>query len=62
MRKKLRKKMKKKNENKKIKTTPIIGIITLEDLIETWLKIHILDEDNFEKEEISTRKRRNSTI
>jgi len=62
MRKKVRKKNEKKDENKKIKTTPVIGIITLEDLIETWLKIHILDEDNFEKEEIVTKKRRKTTM
>ena len=60
--KKSEKKNEKKDENKKIKTTPVIGIITLEDLIETWLKIHILDEDNFEKEEIVTKKRRKTTM
>ena len=45
-------KKKKKNKNKKnFKREPVIGIITLEDLIESWLKIHILEEDDFDLEE-----------
>ena len=41
---------KKKNINEKeIKKGPIIGIITLQDLIETWLQIHILEEHKFDK-------------
>ena len=51
-----------KHENKKvinekeIKKGPIIGIITLQDLIETWLKIHILEEHNFDKQGKKRRK------
>jgi metal transporter CNNM len=52
-----------KNKGKNIKKgnvieeTPVIGILTLSDLIESWLQIHFLEEDNFE-EEIVKRKRR----
>ena len=49
-----------KKENKDIKGTPVIGIITLEDLIEFWLKIHILDEDNYEKGEKEKTKNKKS--
>ena len=48
---------KKKEKKKKIRrakghdNSPIVGIITLEDLIESWLKIHILDEENYDKNE-----------
>ena len=38
-----------RKENKNIEASPVIGIITLEDLIEFWLKIHILDEEIYEK-------------
>ena len=38
--------MKKKNE-KNIPLTPIKGIVTLEDLIEFWLKIPIFDEEDY---------------
>ena len=52
---------KKKGKNLKkgnaIEETPVIGILTLSDLIESWLQIHFLEEDNFE-EEIVKRKRR----
>ena len=51
------KKAKKKKKENKIEGTPVIGIITLSDLIESWLQIHFLEEDNFE-EEIVKRKRR----
>ena len=53
------------NENKKIideeeiKKGPIIGIIILQDLIETWLKIHILEVYNYDKFGL---KRRKTTI
>ena len=48
-----KKKEKKKiiKENNDFENSPIIGIITLEDLIESWLKIHILDEENYDKNE-----------
>ena len=54
-------------ENKKedvddITKTPIIGIITLEDLIESWLKIHILDEEHLEKDDSSRRSLRKATM
>ena len=54
-------------ENKKedvddIIKTPIIGIITLEDLIECWLKIHILDEEHLEKDDSSRRSLRKATM
>ena len=54
-------------ENKKedvdgIIKTPIIGIITLEDLIESWLKIHILDEEHLEKDDSSRRSLRKATM
>ena len=49
-----------KKENKDIKGTPVIGIITLEDLIEFWLKIHILDEENYEKGEKEKNKKKKS--
>jgi CBS domain containing-hemolysin-like protein len=56
------KKEKKKNKNKNnFKNSPIIGIITLEDLIESWLKIHILDEENHDMEE-KVKLRRKSTL
>ena len=51
------KKAKKKKKENTIEGTPVIGIITLSDLIESWLQIHFLEEDNFE-EEIVKRKRR----
>ena len=51
-----------KKDEKKIKGTPVIGIITLEDLIEFWLKIHILDEDNYEKESKVKKSRRKTTL
>ena len=51
-----------KKDEKKIKGTPVIGIITLEDLIEFWLKIHILDEDNYEKESKIKKIRRKTTL
>ena len=51
-----------KKDEKKIKGTPVIGIITLEDLIEFWLKIHILDEDNYEKEGKVKKSRRKTTL
>ena len=47
-----------KKENKAIKSTPVIGIITLEDLIEFWLKIHILDEEVYEKNDDKKNKRK----
>ena len=49
----VKKKEKKKiiKENNDLENSPIIGIITLEDLIESWLKIHILDEENYDKNE-----------
>jgi metal transporter CNNM len=56
------KKEKKKNKNKKyFNNSPIIGIITLEDLIESWLKIHILDEENYDVDE-KFRPRRKTTF
>ena len=46
-----KKKHEKKNDinEKEIKKGQIIGIITLQDLIETWLNIHILEEHKFDK-------------
>ena len=35
------------NFEKNVPSSPIKGIITLEDLIEFWLKIPILDEDDY---------------
>jgi metal transporter CNNM len=56
------KKEKKKNKNtNNFKNSPIIGIITLEDLIESWLKIHILDEENYDVDE-KFRPRRKTTF
>ena len=49
-----------KKDNKNIKGTPVIGIITLEDLIEFWLKIHILDEEIYDKNENKKNKRKKS--
>ena len=49
-----------KKENKDLKGTPVIGIITLEDLIEFWLKIHILDEEIYEKSENKKNKKKKS--
>ena len=49
-----------KKANKNIKGTPVIGIITLEDLIEFWLKIHILDEEIYDKNENKKNKRKKS--
>ena len=51
-----------KKEKINIKKTPVIGIVTFEDLIEFWLKIHIGDEENYEKEEKVTFVRRKSTL
>ena len=51
-----------KKEEKSIKETPVIGIVTLEDLIEFWLKIHIVDEENYEKDEKVKITRRKSTL
>ena len=51
-----------KKEEKSIKETPVIGIVTLEDLIEFWLKIHIVDEENYEKDEKLKITRRKSTL
>lgn len=45
---------------KNMKGTPVIGIITLEDLIEFWLKIHILDEEIYDKNENKKNKRKKS--
>ena len=48
-----------KIDEKEIKKGQIIGIITLQDLIETWLKIHILEEHSYDKFGL---KRRKTTI
>ena len=50
-----------KNE-KKIKESPVIGIVTMEDLIECWLKIHILDEENYEREDKIKKSKRKTTL
>jgi CBS domain containing-hemolysin-like protein len=42
---------------KNIPTSPIKGIITLEDLIEFWLKIPILDEEDYIHDQDRNRKR-----
>ena len=55
------KKINKKENKKDFKNSPIIGIITLEDLIESWLKIHILDEENYDVDE-KIRPRRKTTL
>ena len=55
----------KKEENKnekKIKESPVIGIVTMEDLIECWLKIHILDEENYEREDKIKKSKRKTTL
>ena len=55
------KKINKKENKKDFKNSPIIGIITLEDLIESWLKIHILDEENHDIED-KVKIKRKSTL
>ena len=42
--------------------TPIIGIITLEDLIELYFKIHILQEENYNRTDSEIRRKRKTTI
>jgi CBS domain containing-hemolysin-like protein len=51
------KKLDAQEEEKNIKNNPVVGILTLEDLIETWLQIHILDEENDEENLIKSRRK-----
>ena len=60
--KKKEKEKKKKEEEKNIMKTPIIGIITLEDLIELYFKIHILQEENYNRTDSEIRRKRKTTI
>ena len=51
-----------KKEEKKIKGTPVIGIITLKDLIENWLKIHIMGEENYDEDDNLKKPKRKTTL
>ena len=51
-----------KKEEKKIKGTPVIGIITLKDLIENWLKIHIMGEENYDEDDKLKKPKRKTTL
>ena len=51
-----------KKEEKKIKRTPVIGIITLKDLIENWLKIHIMGEENYDEDDNLKKPKRKTTL
>lgn len=51
-----------KKEEKKIKGTPVIGIITLKDLIENWLNIHIMGEENYDEEDKIKKPKRKTTL
>ena len=51
-----------KKEEKKIKGTPVIGIITLKDLIENWLTIHIMGEENYDEDDKIKKPKRKTTL
>ena len=51
-----------KKEEKKIKGTPVIGIITLKDLIENWLNIHIMGEENYDEDDKLKKPQRKTTL
>ena len=51
-----------KKEEKKIKGTPVIGIITLKDLIENWLTIHIMGEENYDEDDKLKKPKRKTTL
>ncbi len=51
-----------KKEEKQLKGTPDIGIITLKDLIENWLKIHIMGEENYDEDDKLIKPKRKSTL
>ena len=51
-----------KKEEKKIKRTPVIGIITLKDLIENWLNIHIMGEENYDENDKLKKPKRKTTL
>ena len=51
-----------KKEEKKIKGTPVIGIITLKDLIENWLNIHIMGEENYDEDDKLKKPKRKTTL
>ena len=51
-----------KKKEKKIKGTPVIGIITLKDLIENWLKIHIMGEENYDEDDKLKMPKRKTTL
>lgn len=46
-----------KNDDRNQPVTPIKGIITLEDLIEFWLKISILDEEDYMHNDMNRKRR-----
>ena len=51
-----------KKEEKKFKGTPVIGIITLKDLIENWLTIHIMGEENYDEDDKIKKPKRKTTL
>jgi CBS domain containing-hemolysin-like protein len=51
-----------KKEQKKIKGTPVIGVITLKDLIENWLNIHIMGEENYDEDDKLKKPKRKTTL